>query len=246
MLENLEQLIKTIRKRKNSSPEESYTNKLLNDKGLSVAKVKEENQNEHIDENIVDGKSSNQKIKNVLDEFCINLNMKAKKGKIDKLIGRKNEIDRTIQILCRRQKNNPLFVGDAGVGKTAIAEGLAKRIIEKDVPEIILDAVIYSLDMGSLLAGTRYRGDFEERLKEVLKELQKENNEILEVRGAGFLIGIKTKSNNLEINNILTKNGLLCVPAADNIIRLAPPLIISKNEINEGLQIIKKTLRSNP
>ena len=95
-------------------------------------------------------KSANKKIKSALDEFCINLNLKAEKGEIDKLIGRKNEVDRTIQILCRRQKNNPLFVGDPGVGKTAIAEGLAKRIVEKDVPEIILDAVIYSLDMGSL------------------------------------------------------------------------------------------------
>ena len=115
-------------------------------------------------------------LKKALDQFCINLNIKAKEGKIDKLVGRKKEIDRTIQILGRRQKNNPLFVGDAGVGKTAIAEGLAKRIVESDVPEIMKNASIYSLDMGSLLAGTRYRGDFEERLKAVLKELEKLKN----------------------------------------------------------------------
>jgi len=114
-----------------------------------------------------------QKPKSALGQFCINLNEKSKDGKIDKLIGRSKELDRTIQILCRRQKNNPLFVGDPGVGKTAIAEGLAKRITEKKVPKIMEDAIIYSLDMGALLAGTRYRGDFEERLKAVLKELQK-------------------------------------------------------------------------
>ena len=169
-----------------------------------IAKVKEENQNEYIDENVVDGKSSNQKLKKALDEFCINLNLKAEKGRIDKLIGRKNEIDRTIQILCRRQKNNPLFVGDAGVGKTAIAEGLAKRIIEKDVPEIILDAVIYSLDMGALLAGTRYRGDFEERLKEVLKELHQEKKAILFIDEIHTVIGAgATSGGSMDASNLL-------------------------------------------
>src|SRR3546814_18509930 len=98
------------------------------------------------------------------------LNEKAKIGKVDPLIGRNAEVDRTIQILCRRSKNNPLYVGDPGVGKTAIAEGLARKIIEGDVPEVLLPAVIYSLDMGALLAGTRYRGDFEERLKQVVTE----------------------------------------------------------------------------
>src|SRR5690606_19692307 len=93
-----------------------------------------------------------------LNDFCINLNEKAKAGKIDPLIGRAAELERTIQILCRRSKNNPLFVGDPGVGKTAIAEGLARRIVEKDVPEVLLDSTIYALDMGALLAGTRYRG----------------------------------------------------------------------------------------
>ncbi len=100
-----------------------------------------------------------------LAAYCINLNQKAVDGKVDPLIGRLEEVNRTIQVLCRRSKNNPLYVGDPGVGKTAIAEGLAKRIVEKDVPEVLLDATIFSLDMGTLLAGTRYRGDFEERLK---------------------------------------------------------------------------------
>jgi ATP-dependent Clp protease ATP-binding subunit ClpA len=107
-----------------------------------------------------------------LTAYCVNLNEKAKTGRIDPLIGRTDEVNRTIQILCRRSKNNPLYVGDPGVGKTAIAEGLAKRIVEGDVPDVLSDAVIYSLDMGALLAGTRYRGDFEERLKQVVKELE--------------------------------------------------------------------------
>jgi ATP-dependent Clp protease ATP-binding subunit ClpA len=107
-----------------------------------------------------------------LTAYCVNLNEKAKTGRIDPLIGRMDEVNRTIQILCRRSKNNPLYVGDPGVGKTAIAEGLAKRIVEGDVPDVLSDAVIFSLDMGSLLAGTRYRGDFEERLKQVVKELE--------------------------------------------------------------------------
>ena len=93
-------------------------------------------------------------------------------GKIDPLIGREPEVERTIQVLCRRQKNNPLFVGDPGVGKTAIAEGLARKIVKGEVPEVLQDATIFSLDMGALLAGTRYRGDFEERLKAVIKELE--------------------------------------------------------------------------
>ena len=103
-----------------------------------------------------------------LQSYCIDLNAKARSGKIDPLIGRDTEVQRTIQVLCRRQKNNPLFVGDPGVGKTAIAEGLARRIVNGDVPEVLSDAIIYSLDMGTLLAGTRYRGDFEERLKQAV------------------------------------------------------------------------------
>ncbi|MEM7192306.1 MAG: Clp protease N-terminal domain-containing protein, partial [Pseudomonadota bacterium] len=107
-----------------------------------------------------------------LEVYCIDLNEKARTGKIDPLIGREAEVQRTIQILCRRQKNNPLFVGDPGVGKTAIAEGLARRIVMADVPEVLSDATIFQLDMGALLAGTRYRGDFEERLKAVMREIE--------------------------------------------------------------------------
>src|SRR5665811_2301358 len=106
-----------------------------------------------------------------LEAYCVNLNKKAKDGKIDPLIGRDAEINRTIQVLCRRQKNNPLFVGEAGVGKTAIAEGLARRIVHGEVPDVLKGATVFALDMGMLLAGTRYRGDFEERLKQVILSL---------------------------------------------------------------------------
>ena len=148
------------------------------------------------------GQSKNSK--RALDQFCINLNEKSKKGKIDKLIGRSSELDRTIQILCRRQKNNPLFVGDPGVGKTAIAEGLAKRIVEKAVPKIMEDATIYSLDMGALLAGTRYRGDFEERLKAVLKDLQKEDKAILFIDEIHTVIGAgATSGGSMDASNLL-------------------------------------------
>ena len=169
-----------------------------------IAKVKEGGEN-HIDqEDYIDGSSMEKNTRKALDEFCINLNTKAEEGGIDKLIGRKNEVDRTIQILCRRQKNNPLFVGDPGVGKTAIAEGLAKKIVEKNVPDIILDAVIYSLDMGSLLAGTRYRGDFEERLKAVLNELRKEKKAILFIDEIHTVIGAgATSGGSMDASNIL-------------------------------------------
>src|SRR4051794_15859550 len=107
-----------------------------------------------------------------LEAYCINLNKKANDGRIDPLIGRDPEVRRTIQVLCRRQKNNPLFVGDPGVGKTAIVEGLARKIVGGEVPEVLKDCTIFQLDMGALLAGTRYRGDFEERLKAVIKEIE--------------------------------------------------------------------------
>src|SRR5947208_2768599 len=106
-----------------------------------------------------------------LDAYTINLNHLAKNGKIDPLIGRAHELERVIQVLCRRRKNNPLLVGEAGVGKTAIAEGLARRLNEGDIPELLREFQVYSLDMGALLAGTKYRGDFEQRLKAVLKQL---------------------------------------------------------------------------
>src|ERR1700732_4452135 len=138
-----------------------------------------------------------------LDAYCVNLNKKAREGKIDPLIGREAEINRTIQVLCRRQKNNPLFVGDAGVGKTAIAEGLARRIVHGEVPDVLRNATVFALDMGTLLAGTRYRGDFEERLKQVIKELEAYPGAILfideihTVIGAGATSGGATDASNL-------------------------------------------------
>ncbi|HWL21176.1 MAG TPA: ATP-dependent Clp protease ATP-binding subunit ClpA [Bradyrhizobium sp.] len=151
-----------------------------------------------------------------LDAYCVNLNKKAKTGKIDPLIGREAEVDRTIQILCRRSKNNPLYVGDPGVGKTAIAEGLARRIVQQEVPEVLLNAIIFSLDMGSLLAGTRYRGDFEERLKAVLTELEQQPgavlfiDEIHTVIGAGATSGGAMDASNL-LKPALASGAIRCI-----------------------------------
>ncbi|MHB2265103.1 ATP-dependent Clp protease ATP-binding subunit ClpA [Aliihoeflea sp. PC F10.4] len=156
------------------------------------------------------------KQQDALTAYCVNLNEKAKTGKIDPLIGRTEEINRTIQVLCRRSKNNPLYVGDPGVGKTAIAEGLAKRIVEGDVPEVLLDATIFSLDMGSLLAGTRYRGDFEERLKQVVKELEDYPgavlfiDEIHTVIGAGATSGGAMDASNL-LKPALSSGAIRCI-----------------------------------
>ena len=139
-----------------------------------------------------------------LTNYCVDLNKKAAAGKIDPLIGRETEIERTIQILCRRTKNNPLYVGDPGVGKTAIAEGLAKRIIEGEVPEVLLKSTIFSLDMGSLLAGTRYRGDFEERLKAVITELEAHPNAILFIDEIHTVIGAgATSGGAMDASNLL-------------------------------------------
>jgi ATP-dependent Clp protease ATP-binding subunit ClpA len=139
-----------------------------------------------------------------LATYCVNLNKKASQGKIDPLIGRSAEVERTIQILCRRFKNNPLYVGDPGVGKTAIAEGLARKIVKGDVPEVLKGAVIYSLDMGTLLAGTRYRGDFEERLKAVLSELEQQPNAILFIDEIHTVIGAgATSGGSMDASNLL-------------------------------------------
>ncbi|TCM18512.1 ATP-dependent Clp protease ATP-binding subunit ClpA [Novosphingobium sp. PhB165] len=148
-------------------------------------------------------KSANKK-DSALDQFTVNLNEKALLGKVDPLIGRGPEVDRTIQILCRRSKNNPLYVGDPGVGKTAIAEGLARKIVEGEVPEVLSEAVIYSLDMGSLLAGTRYRGDFEERLKQVVSELEKMPHAILFIDEIHTVIGAgATSGGAMDASNLL-------------------------------------------
>ncbi len=139
-----------------------------------------------------------------LGNYCVNLNKKAMAGKIDPLIGRELEIERTIQILCRRTKNNPLYVGDPGVGKTAIAEGLAKRIVEGDVPEVLAKSTIFALDMGALLAGTRYRGDFEERLKAVVTELEAHPNAILFIDEIHTVIGAgATSGGAMDASNLL-------------------------------------------
>ncbi|WP_454745720.1 ATP-dependent Clp protease ATP-binding subunit ClpA [Ciceribacter selenitireducens] len=151
-----------------------------------------------------------------LKAYCVNLNEKAKSGKIDPLIGRHSEVNRTIQVLCRRSKNNPLYVGDPGVGKTAIAEGLAKRIVEGKVPDALKDATIFSLDMGTLLAGTRYRGDFEERLKQVVKELEDYPgavlfiDEIHTVIGAGATSGGAMDASNL-LKPALSSGAIRCI-----------------------------------
>ncbi|HDI3202280.1 TPA: ATP-dependent Clp protease ATP-binding subunit ClpA [Vibrio cholerae] len=151
-----------------------------------------------------------------LESFATNLNQLAKQGQIDPLIGRDKELERTIQVLCRRRKNNPLLVGEAGVGKTAIAEGLAWRIVESNVPEVIQRSVIYSLDIGSLLAGTKYRGDFEKRFKSILKQLEKEKDAILfideihTIIGAGAASGGQVDAANL-IKPLLSSGKLRCI-----------------------------------
>jgi ATP-dependent Clp protease ATP-binding subunit ClpA len=139
-----------------------------------------------------------------LEAYCVNLNKKAASGKIDPLIGREPEVERTIQILCRRSKNNPLYVGDPGVGKTAIAEGLARRIVHGEVPDVLQTATIYALDMGALLAGTRYRGDFEERLKAVLSELEAQDNAVLFIDEIHTVIGAgATSGGAMDASNLL-------------------------------------------
>lgn len=151
-----------------------------------------------------------------LDAFCLNLNKRAKQGKIDPLVGREEEIARAIQVICRRRKNNPLLVGEAGVGKTAIAEGLAKRIVDKQVPGAIANCVVYSLDLGALLAGTKYRGDFEKRLKAVLKQLSNQEgavlfiDEIHTIIGAGAASGGVMDASNL-IKPLLANGELKCI-----------------------------------
>lgn len=149
-------------------------------------------------------RSRKERTTEALDNYCVNLNEKAKQGKIDPLIGREREVDRTIQILCRRSKNNPLFVGDPGVGKTAIAEGLARRIVKGEVPEVLRNATIFSLDMGTLLAGTRYRGDFEERIKAVIKEIENYPGAIMFIDEIHTVIGAgATSGGAMDASNLL-------------------------------------------
>ncbi|WP_165482780.1 ATP-dependent Clp protease ATP-binding subunit ClpA [Legionella gresilensis] len=168
--------------------------------------------NSAMDEDAMSGEGS----ESPLESYCLNLNRRARLGKIDPLIGRHEEIQRTIQVLCRRRKNNPLLVGEAGVGKTAIAEGLAKRIVDGEVPESINNCVVYALDLGALLAGTKYRGDFEKRLKAVLKQLGQQDgavlfiDEIHTIIGAGAASGGVMDASNL-IKPLLANGELKCI-----------------------------------
>ncbi|WP_337882873.1 ATP-dependent Clp protease ATP-binding subunit ClpA [Chromobacterium haemolyticum] len=153
-----------------------------------------------------------------LENYTQNLNQQAREGKIDPLIGRESELERTVQILCRRRKNNPLLVGEAGVGKTAIAEGLARRIVNGEVPEILAKSTVYALDMGALLAGTKYRGDFEQRLKAVIKQLTEDSNAILFIDEIHTLIGAGAASGGtLDASNLLkpalSNGSLRCIGA---------------------------------
>jgi len=150
------------------------------------------------------GESAAKQGNEALATYCVDLNQKARDGRVDPLIGRAHEVERTIQVLCRRTKNNPLYVGEPGVGKTAIAEGLARKIVEGDVPEVLKEAVIYALDMGALLAGTRYRGDFEERLKAVLTELKKKPQSVLFIDEIHTIIGAgATSGGSMDASNLL-------------------------------------------
>src|SRR5690554_4111683 len=180
-----------------------------------VAKVGEENAKRTETEQEAETEASPG---SALESYTLNLNQQVAAGKIDPLIGRDLEIERVIQTLCRRRKNNPLLVGEAGVGKTAIAEGLARRIVEGNVPEVLGNAVIYSLDMGALLAGTKYRGDFEQRLKAVMKKLSEQPNAILFIDEIHTLIGAGSASGGtLDASNLLKpalSNGTLkCIGA---------------------------------
>ncbi len=181
-----------------------------------ISKVHGEEEGEGLSSSSSEEEGGEQAARKPLEQYATNLNQLARQGKIDPLIGRRAEIERTIQILCRRRKNNPLLVGEAGVGKTAIAEGLAKMIVDGEVPEVLAGCTIYSLDLGALVAGTKYRGDFEKRLKAVLAQLRKERNAILfideihTIIGAGAASGGVMDASNL-IKPMLASGELRCI-----------------------------------
>ncbi|MGI9373164.1 MAG: ATP-dependent Clp protease ATP-binding subunit ClpA [Hyphomicrobiales bacterium] len=171
--------------------------------GMSEARQVRGATEEDGDSETLDG-SAEKEGNDALEAYCDNLNRKATEGKIDPLIGREDEVKRTIQVLCRRQKNNPLFVGESGVGKTAIAEGLARKIVNEDVPKVLADCTIFALDMGALLAGTRYRGDFEERLKAVVKEIEEYPGAIMFIDEIHTVIGAgATSGGAMDASNLL-------------------------------------------
>ena len=180
--------------------------------------IEKENEKDDFDQMLNDYPNNNQQKKpnEIIDKFCVDLNKKALSGKIDPIIGRESEINRTIHVLARRNKNNPIFVGDPGVGKTALAEGLALKIIKKEVPKSLLDSKIFSLDLGALLAGTKFRGDFEERLKKVIDFFHKFESNILFIDEIHTLIGAGgTSSGSMDASNILkpalTKGNFKCI-----------------------------------
>lgn len=181
-----------------------------------IAKLGEDESAQNGEDQAKAGEGEGEHKGDALSEFASDLNQLAREGKIDPLVGRADEVERTIQVLCRRRKNNPLYVGEAGVGKTALAEGLAKRIVEGDVPEVLSDATIYALDLGALVAGTKYRGDFEKRLKAVLAQLKKQPGAILfideihTIIGAGSASGGTMDASNL-IKPMLASGELRCI-----------------------------------
>ena len=181
-----------------------------------ISKVSDDDSEEGINPATEEGADQSETANSALTAYTTNLNEQANQGKIDPLIGRDDEVERTMQILCRRRKNNPLYVGEAGVGKTAIAEGLAKKIVDGKVPEVLEDATIYTLDLGALLAGTKYRGDFEKRLKNVLAQLKREDGAILfideihTIIGAGAASGGVMDASNL-IKPMLASGDLKCI-----------------------------------
>jgi ATP-dependent Clp protease ATP-binding subunit ClpA len=181
-----------------------------------ISKVPGESQDDEAPHEVDEPRGEDKEGHSPLESFATNLNEMARQGRIDPLIGRALEVERTVQILCRRRKNNPLFVGEAGVGKTAIAEGLAKKIVDGDVPEVLNDAVIYALDLGGLVAGTKYRGDFEKRLKAVLAQLKRQRHAILfideihTIIGAGSASGGVMDASNL-IKPVLASGDLRCI-----------------------------------
>ncbi|MEQ8273794.1 MAG: ATP-dependent Clp protease ATP-binding subunit ClpA [Deltaproteobacteria bacterium] len=202
------------------------------------------------------GSREGEREKNPLEAYAVNLNLEAEAGRIDPLIGRDAEIERTIQVLCRRRKNNPIFVGDPGVGKTAIAEGLALRIHAGEVPEVLSDATIFSLDMGSLIAGTKFRGDFEERLKAVLSELKKVDNAVLFIDEIHTVVGAgATQDGSLDAANLIKpalQNGdLRCIGSTTHkdykssiekdhaLARRFQKIIVKEPTIDETYQILK-------
>ena len=204
----------------------------------------------------VEGGEDKKRGADALEVYCVDLNQKARDGRIDPLIGRSAEIQRTIQVLCRRQKNNPLFVGDPGVGKTALAEGLARRIVNRDVPEVLQDATIFQLDMGALLAGTRYRGDFEERLKAVMREIDAYPgaimfiDEIHTVIGAGATSGGAMDASNL-LKPALQSGTLRCIGSTTYkeyrqhfekdraLVRRFQKIDISEPSVPDAIEILK-------